>query len=246
MIDPGKLLGGLLGGSGGLGDLGKLGQTAKNSLPGGAALGMGLLGVAMAAFEHFTEQKSATVPPTGAVPPSMPGVPLPPPIFGGTAVGTGATPPPMPSMAGSGMTPPPAPGAPPVAPSASLAPPSAPQTAAQADPVLLIRAMIAAANADGVLDDTERMRILGQLEGVGLTEEEKDFLCAEFDAPRSLQAIVAAVSSPAVAAQVFTVSLLAVDVDTQDERDYLAGLRQALNLDEGAAQSIARRLGKRI
>lgn len=45
MIDPGKLLGGLLGGSGGLGDLGSLGQTAKNALPGGV-LGMGLLGVA--------------------------------------------------------------------------------------------------------------------------------------------------------------------------------------------------------
>lgn len=106
--------------------------------------------------------------------------------------------------------------------------------------------MIAAANADGVLDDTERMRILGQLDGVGLTEEEKDFLCAEFDAPWSLLGIAAEVTSPAAAAQVFTVSLLAVDVDTQAERDYLAGLRQALNLDEAAAQSIARRLGKQI
>ena len=133
-----------------------------------------------------------------------------------------------------------------MAPSAFPAPPAAPQTATQADPVLLVRAMIAAANADGVLDETERMRILGQLEGVGLTEEEKDFLCAEFDAPRSLQAIAAEVSSPAMAAQVFTVSLLAVDVDTQAERDYLGGLRLALNLDEGAAQSIARRLGKQI
>ena len=247
MIDPGKLLGGLLGGSGALGDLGSLGQTAKNALPGGA-LGLGLLGVAMAAFEHFTEQKSAASP-VGSMP--VPGAPLPPPISGGV----GATPPPMPPMAGSGMTPPPVPGmpsapgaplAPSMAPSAFPAPPAAPQTATQADPVLLIRAMIAAANADGVLDETERMRILGQLEGVGLTEEEKDFLCAEFDAPRSLQAIAAEVSSPAMAAQVFTVSLLAVDVDTQAERDYLGGLRLALNLDEGAAQSIARRLGKQI
>ncbi len=247
MIDPGKLLGGLLGGSGALGDLGSLGQTAKNALPGGA-LGLGLLGVAMAAFEHFTEQKSAASS-AGSMP--VPGAPLPPPISGGV----GATPPPMPPMAGSGMTPPPVPGmpsapgaplAPSMAPSAFPAPPAAPQTATQADPVLLIRAMIAAANADGVLDETERMRILGQLEGVGLTEEEKDFLCAEFDAPRSLQAIAAEVSSPAMAAQVFTVSLLAVDVDTQAERDYLGGLRLALNLDEGAAQSIARRLGKQI
>lgn len=241
MIDPGKLLGGLLGGSGGLGGLGELGQTAKNSLPGKAALGMGLLGVAMAAFEHFTEQKSAPAtvapprPPSGPVPPSS-GAPVPPPIPVPSLRGADTTPPPLP---GSGATPPPTPGAPVAAPV-----PPAVQASTQADPVLLIRAMIAAANADGVLDDTERLRILGHLEGVGLTEEEKDFLCAEFDAPRTLSAITAEVSSPAAAAQVFAVSLLAVDVDTPAERYYLAALRQALDLEEAAALSIARRLGK--
>ena len=104
--------------------------------------------------------------------------------------------------------------------------------------------MIAAANADGVLDDTERMRIFGQIEGVGLTEEEKDFLSAEFGQPWSLHEIAAAVSSPVVAAQIFTVSLLAVDVDTPAEREYLISLRQTLGLDEGQARSIARRLGR--
>ena len=112
--------------------------------------------------------------------------------------------------------------------------------------MLLIRAMIASANADGVLDDTERMRILGQLEGVGLTEEEKDFLCLEFDRPWSVQAIAAEAGSPAVAAQVFTVSLLAVDVDTQEERDHLEALRQALGLSPEQVLSIARRLGRSL
>ena len=59
MIDPGKLLGGLLGNAGNLGSLGDLSGLAKNSLPGKAAVGVGLLGVAMAAFEHFSEQKKA-------------------------------------------------------------------------------------------------------------------------------------------------------------------------------------------
>ena len=76
--------------------------------------------------------------------------------------------------------------------------------------ISVIRAMIAAANADGVLDDTERMRILAQLEGTGLSDEEKDFLSAEFGAPRSLEEIAAAVDGQAAAAQVFTVSLMAV------------------------------------
>lgn len=106
--------------------------------------------------------------------------------------------------------------------------------------------MIAAANADGVFDDTERMRILGQLEGVGLTEEEKDFLCAEFDRPWSMEALASAVTSPVVAAQVFTVSLLAVDVDTPEERAYFAALRGALGLEEQAAARIARRVGRTL
>jgi len=113
-----------------------------------------------------------------------------------------------------------------------------------ADPVLLIRAMIAAANADGVLDDTERMRILAQLEGTGLSDEEKDFLSAEFGAPRSLEEIAAAVDGQAAAAQVFTVSLMAVDADTPEEREYLEALRLALNLADEQARSIARRLGR--
>ncbi len=72
----------------------------------------------------------------------------------------------------------------------------------------------------------------------------EDFLSAEFGQPWSLHEIAAAVSSPVVAAQVFTVSLLAVDVDTPAEREYLISLRQTLGLDEGQARSIARRLGR--
>lgn len=245
MIDAGKLLGGLLGGSGGLGDLGKLG-LGGGALGGKAAVGMGLLGVAMAAFEHFAENQQRPVP-AGTVPPMAPpaGGMTPPPVPGAP----GMTPPPAP---GQTMTPPPVPGAvPPAAPGAApTAPPAAPAAAVsaadQADPMLLIRAMIASANADGVLDDTERMRILGQLEGVGLTEEEKDFLCSEFDSPKTVHEITAGATSPAVAAQVFTVSLLAVDVDTDEERAYLEALRQGLGLSVEQTMSIARRIGRSL
>lgn len=233
MIDVEKLLGGLLGGSGGLG---KLGGVSKGFLPNKAAIGVGLLGVAMAAFEHFAEQKTAGSSSAGtSVPPPSPG--------------SASAPPPPP---GSSSVPPPVPGVvSPAMPTGAFASTGSPldktvAVAEQADPMLLIRAMIASANADGVLDETERMRILGQLEGVGLTEEEKDFLCAEFDVPWSLQAIAAATTSPTIAAQIFTVSLLAVDIDTQEESNYLEGLRLALGLESIQAQSIARRLGKQI
>lgn len=229
MIDAEKLLGGLLGGSSrGLGGL--LGGKSGSGLPSGAAVGMGLLGVAMAAFEHFAEQRENVSAGSGSVRPIPPSAPAGgPPPAPGTAMPT--TPPPMP-----GSVPPPP--IPEMTYGAAAAP--------VADPMLLIRAMIASANADGVLDETERMRILGQLDGVGLTEEEKDFLVGEFGTPWSLRAIAEAVTSPSVGAQVFTVSLLAVDVDSVQERDYFEALRLALNLDESVAQNIARRLGRQL
>lgn len=224
MIDAEKVLKGLLGSKGALGGLGKMtGGLGGGSLPGKAAVGLGLLGVAMAAFEHFAEQKGAAA--RGPVPSGGPGVPPPPP-------------------AGRVQTPPQPPGSAPSAAPAALTPPPPPPAAVPADPVLLIRAMIAAANADGVLDDTERMRILAQLEGTGLSDEEKDFLFAEFGAPRSLEEIAAAVDGQAAAAQVFTVSLMAVEADTPEEREYLEALRAALNLTDEQARSIARRLGR--
>lgn len=222
MIDAEKVLKGLLGSKGALGGLGKVtGGLGRGSLPGKAAVGLGLLGVAMAAFEHFAEQKGAAA--RGPIPAGGPGVPPPPP-------------------AGRVQAPPPPPGSAPTP--TTLTPPPPPPAAVPADPVLLIRAMIAAANADGVLDDTERMRILAQLEGTGLSDEEKDFLSAEFGAPRSLEEIAAAVDGQAAAAQVFTVSLMAVEADTPEEREYLEALRTALNLTDEQARSIARRLGR--
>lgn len=247
MIDAGKLLGGLLGGgASGLGSLGILGDAERGGMSGSAAVGLGLLGVAMAAFEHFAEQQ--TPPPVGSpsggqaqshgmTPPPLPGVPPAPP-----SAPTGTSVP----LVVPGLVPPP-----PIAsslrvPVPSVTLPSPVASATQADPMLLIRAMIASANADGQLDETERIRILGQLEGGGLSEAEKDFLCGEFDRPWSPAALANAASSPAVAAQVYTVSLLAIDVDTQEERDYLERLRQMLGLESTQVMAIARRLGKSV
>lgn len=235
MIDPGKLLGGLLGGRTALGGLG---QGSKGMM-GNAAAGMGLLGVAMAAFEHFSQQKAAAAP--------APSTNTPPSFFSGSA---SATPPPAPGFAvappppppGSGVGPsfrPDTPGTAGAQPAAWASPPSN-----QADPFLLIRAMIAAAKADGVLDHDERARILGQLEQSGLSAEEKNFLHQEFEAPWSVARLAAAVPSPEVAAQVLAVSLVAIDVDTRAEEEHLENLRQALGLSVEQARVIARSVGK--
>jgi uncharacterized membrane protein YebE (DUF533 family) len=97
--------------------------------------------------------------------------------------------------------------------------------------LLMVRAMIAAAAADGEIDDTERARILGNLKQAGLDDEASGFLDAEFANPLDAAGLVQMSSSPEMAAQIYTAARLAVDPDTDDEQTFLADLASGLSLD---------------
>lgn len=103
---------------------------------------------------------------------------------------------------------------------------------------LVLSAMIAAAKADGMVDEAEIQRIVGKIDGDGVSAEEKAFLLAELRKPLDLQALVAAVPNEAVAAQVYGASLLAIDIDSQAEVDYLRQLAAALRLDAGTVSRL--------
>lgn len=96
---------------------------------------------------------------------------------------------------------------------------------------LVLRAMIAAAKADGQIDGQEMARIMGEAGKDGMDEAERRFLVEEMSGPLDMRAIAGGVSSPVVAAQVYTASLLAIAVDTPAERQYLADLAALLGLD---------------
>ncbi|MFP6742394.1 MAG: DUF533 domain-containing protein [Alphaproteobacteria bacterium] len=106
----------------------------------------------------------------------------------------------------------------------------------EANARLLLRAMIAAACADGTLDDDERARIM---DGAPDTE----FLAAEIENPFDIPALVKAVDSPAVAADVYAASLMAIELDTVEEADYLRWLAEGLGLDEEAVAALHDRCG---
>ena len=108
---------------------------------------------------------------------------------------------------------------------------------------MLIRAMIAAANADGVIDEDERNRILKKLETVDLSDQEHSFIVKELWSPAGLEDIVAQVKSPESAKRVYTVSLLAIEVDTDAERTYMNTLAQRIGLTESDIHDIYRTLG---
>lgn len=103
---------------------------------------------------------------------------------------------------------------------------------------LAVKAMINAAKADGEIDGGEVSRILGAIKENGGDEEEQAFVIAEMQKPFDLDALVREVPGPEVAAQVYAASLLAINVDTDAERDYLKTLADRLNLDPAAIAKI--------
>ena len=96
---------------------------------------------------------------------------------------------------------------------------------------LILRAMVSAAKADGQIEEDEVQRIVGKVGADGLSEEEKQFLISELRTPLDLDALVADVPNEMVAAEVYAASLLAIDLDTQEEVAYLRQLARALGLD---------------
>jgi uncharacterized membrane protein YebE (DUF533 family) len=103
--------------------------------------------------------------------------------------------------------------------------------------------MIAAAYADGNIDQKERRQILEKLRAVELTPEEHGFISQELLSPCGLDVILQAVKTPEMAKQVYAVSLMAIEVDTEAERDYIRQLAQGLGLDAVTLQGIHRELG---
>lgn len=108
---------------------------------------------------------------------------------------------------------------------------------------ILLRAMIAAAAADGEIDQAEMQKIVGKLDADEITDEERAFVSSEIGSPASAAAIAAEVDSPALAAEVYAASLLAISVDSDIERAYLSDLASELGLDAATVSELHRVTG---
>lgn len=124
-------------------------------------------------------------------------------------------------------------------------PPGLTAPTAAADPgreareaALLVRAMAAAAWADGVVDAEEQAAIRDRLATSGLSEEEQAHFLAELAAPPRLGELISRVDTPQLAEQFYLVSLLATRADTAVEREYLKSLATRLALDPAITQRL--------
>jgi uncharacterized membrane protein YebE (DUF533 family) len=96
----------------------------------------------------------------------------------------------------------------------------------------LLRAMIAAAKADGHVDAAEQTNIFSQMDKLNLSADDKAFVIDELRRPLDIDAVAEGVRTPEEAAEVYAASLLAIDVDTPAERGYLGMLAARLKLDD--------------
>ncbi len=104
--------------------------------------------------------------------------------------------------------------------------------------LLYIRAMIAAAAADGRIDPKEQEKIFGSLKQAGMEAGAEAFLAKELNSPASVEDLVAAVKTEQEAVQVFTAARVAIDLDSDENNDFLVKLGTGLGMDEQLMQHI--------
>ena len=104
----------------------------------------------------------------------------------------------------------------------------------------LVRAMIAAAKADGSITQLERDRMHSRLSEAGIDAESRAFLEAEMKTPLDMDAVVSGVEGEEHAAEVYAASLVAIDHQGAVERAYLQLLAARLGLDSQLVEEIHR------
>ncbi|KQT52060.1 hypothetical protein ASG43_20435 [Aureimonas sp. Leaf454] len=105
---------------------------------------------------------------------------------------------------------------------------------------LMLSAMIAAAKADGYIDQEEQDAIFGRIDELDLDAEEKGFVVDEMRKPLSIDDLVAGARTPEAAIEVYTASVLAIDPDHPAEKAYLDMLAARLNLPADLTAEIRR------
>lgn len=104
------------------------------------------------------------------------------------------------------------------------------------DAELLVRAMIAAAHADGQLDQGEQNRVRSAMASAGLSMDD------QINQPQCLETLVREVATPQQAVRFYGVSLIAIDKDSPVGRAYLDYLAQRLNIPADQVVRLNRRL----
>jgi uncharacterized membrane protein YebE (DUF533 family) len=109
----------------------------------------------------------------------------------------------------------------------------------QEHPVIILKAMIAAAKSDGHIDQDEMARIHEALSQSNLSIDEKVFLEQEINKPLDPREVAAMAKNPAMASEIYLASLMVIDDENHMETMYLKELARLLELDDEVVQRLA-------
>ncbi|MCB1739313.1 MAG: tellurite resistance TerB family protein [Gammaproteobacteria bacterium] len=113
---------------------------------------------------------------------------------------------------------------------AKFMPGAAPASDGRPFELVLVMAMIAAANADGHIGPEEQRNIFDQVGQLPLDAEDKAFIFDTLGSPPALADIAALAQGPEQATELYLASRLAIDVDHPAEQAYLDALAARLAL----------------
>lgn len=102
----------------------------------------------------------------------------------------------------------------------------------------LVRTMIAAANADGHIDERERKHIADKIGLAGLGEDAEAFLMKEIENPLHVEELAAAARTEAQKVELYTAARLTIEPDTRAERGYLDLLAGRLGLPDALVDHV--------
>ncbi len=119
---------------------------------------------------------------------------------------------------------------------------AAPQQASPQLALSIVRSMIAAAKADGGMDDQETQKIMGHIEAAGLSAQENMAMMRELASTADVATIATGAQTPEEAAQIYLAAVLVCDSQCANEQAFLASLATALKLDPAFTQSLQQQL----
>jgi len=96
----------------------------------------------------------------------------------------------------------------------------------------ILKALVAAAKADGHIDARERQVIEGEFTRVSQDAELQQWLHAELEKPLDPAEVARAAGTPEIASEMYLASLMAADEQNFMERAYLDELARQLKLDD--------------
>ncbi len=102
----------------------------------------------------------------------------------------------------------------------------------------LIKAMIAAAKADGHLDQQEQMRIHDAVEKMSLSAETRGAIFDLLQREISIEELLDASASMEQKSEVYLASCLVIDIDHPQEREHLSRLANAFELPPGLPEQL--------